>query len=168
MFTMTKQAAKVAAFNPRAEKHGEENVPAGDIKFQVAAHSTVLDHFHPGLRKLLYRKPGPGEQDELPLGDGDGRVALAVPRLKGLSWDEDFPGYSLTIHNDFIDSLVLTVELCKFRFDAIEGGSVQLTFSARCEPDAAEAGALCQLIQEEVEITLAPPTTAANEQREAA
>ena len=45
MFQLDQQQAKVTSFNPRAEKHGEENVPAGDVRFQVACPNTVLDAF---------------------------------------------------------------------------------------------------------------------------
>ena len=31
-FNLTKTAAKLNSFNIRAEQHGEENVPAGDLR----------------------------------------------------------------------------------------------------------------------------------------
>ena len=43
MFELKKHPAKVSSFNPRAEKHGDENVPAGDIIFETRVHSSVLD-----------------------------------------------------------------------------------------------------------------------------
>lgn len=36
MFSLTNQQTKITSFNPRAEKHGEENVPAGDIRTRIA------------------------------------------------------------------------------------------------------------------------------------
>ena len=34
-FNLTKTSAKLNSFNIRAEKHGEENVPAGDLKLSI-------------------------------------------------------------------------------------------------------------------------------------
>ncbi|HET7663859.1 MAG TPA: hypothetical protein VFK31_09500 [Rhodanobacteraceae bacterium] len=133
---------------------------AGDIKFEVTCHSSVLDEFSPDLRRTLYRKPEAGEQDELPLSDSDGLTARKLPHLKPLAWDEDFPGYRLTIKdfNGFNEDATLPcVKLSKFNFEAQDGGSVHITFRASCELDADEAGTLCSLIQEAATITLVPP-----------
>lgn len=160
MFGLEKQQAKIVSFNPRAEKHGDENVTAGDLKIECTAHSSVLDHFDKALRKLLYRKPSSGEQSELSLGESDGLTQRKLPRLAPLRWDEDFPGYSLSIDSGLgiKDPIELEeVELSSFVFEALEGGSVAITFRASCHPDAEEAGALYTMIQEDVEITLVPP-----------
>lgn len=160
MFHLKNANALISSFNPRAEKHGEENVLVGDIKFEVTCHSSVLDEFSPDLRRTLYRKPAPGEQDELPLSDSDGLTARKLPHLRPLAWDEDFPGYRLTINdfNGFNDPATLVgVKLSKFNFEAKDGGSVCITFRASCELDADEAGTLCSLIQETATITLVPP-----------
>jgi hypothetical protein len=165
-FTLKKQQAKISSFNPRAEKHGDENVPAGDIKFEVKAHSSVLDTFDPSYRPFLFRKADlVGEQQ--PLLEGDKLTALSKPNLKPLSLDEDFPGYTLTIGSglDSIEPLVLTdVELSSFKFEAIEGGSVSITFNATVHGDADDFGAICQQIQNLVDITLDPPKAEAQQQ----
>lgn len=159
-FALSKHQAKIASFNPRAEKHGDENVPAGDIKFEVKAHSSVLDLFDKSYRKFLYRKAAVGEQPGLPLSDGDDLTQLAKPNLKPLRLDEDFPGYTLTLHTgldmsepwEFDD-----VELSNFTFEAIEGGSVAITFNATVHGDAESFGEICQQIQNVVDIGLEPP-----------
>ena len=69
MFQQHQQQTKIKSFTPRMEKHGDENVLAGTMKCETTMHSSVLNVFDPGLRKMLYRKPAPGEQSELPLGD---------------------------------------------------------------------------------------------------
>lgn len=97
MFSLENQQAKIASFNPRAEKHGEENVPSGDLKLEVTCANAMLDHFDKGLRKMLYRKPASGEQTDLPLSDTDGLTQRKFPHLSPLKWDEDFPGYTLSI-----------------------------------------------------------------------
>lgn len=160
-FALDRQQTKIASYNPRAEKHGDENVPAGDLKLDVTCHSSILDVFDKGLRKTLYRKPGPGEQPELPLGNSDGLTALKLPHLGPLKWDEDFPGYSLTITPGMglTEPLRITdVELSKFVIEPMDGGSVRIVLSASFHPDAALSGALCALIQETVEVSLTPPS----------
>lgn len=161
MFEVTQHTAKMASFNPRAEKHGDENKPAGDIKFELTAHSSVLNEFHPGYRKFLYRKPGVGEQPGLPFADDDDLTALAQPNLKPLKLDEKFPGYVLEICAGLESSepLILSdVELSNFTFEPMNGGSVAITFSVTCHPDADASGALCQAIQNVVDITLTKPS----------
>ena len=97
MFSLTDQQVSINQFVPRIEKHGNENVLAGTLKCETTMHNSVLDLFDKGLRKLLYRKPAPGEQTELPLEASDGLTARKLPQLKPLSWDEDFPGYKIAI-----------------------------------------------------------------------
>lgn len=160
MFNLENHQAKIASFNPRAEKHGEENVSAGDLKFEVTCGNSALDHFDKALKKMLYRKPGAGEQADLPLNDHDGLTQRKLPHLAPLKWDEDFPGYELSITTGLAldEALKLSdVELSGFVFEALDGGSVLITFRASFHPDGRTSGKLCQLIQETVEITLTPP-----------
>lgn len=168
MLQLTNVQAKLASFNPRAEKHGDENVPAGDLKFELRTHSSVLDAFDKSFRPFLFRKPDlEGEQQ--PLLEGDTLTALAKPNLKPLTIDEKFTGYTLRISRglEASDGLHLVdVEVSNFKIEPISGGSVSLTFSATVHPDADEAGELCSLIQEIVDITLEPPQ--ADKQRKAA
>jgi hypothetical protein len=171
MFSLENQQAKIASFNPRAEKHGDENVPSGDLKLEVTCANSVLDHFDKALRKMLYRKPGAGEQTDLPLNDHDGLTARKFPHLSPLKWDEDFPGYTLSIDSGFgiKDALVLEdVELSNFAFEALDGGSVNVTFRASFHPEPDQSGALCSMIQETVEITLTPPDADGSAQQQMA
>lgn len=160
MFNLENHPAKIASFNPRAEKHGDENVIAGDLKFEVTCGNGALDHFDKALRKMLCRKPASGEQSDLPLSDTDGLTQRKLPHLAPLKWDEDFPGYTLSITTGLAldEALKLSdVELSGFVFEALDGGSVSITFRASFHPDGRTSGKLCQLIQETVDITLTPP-----------
>lgn len=159
-FSLNNHPCVIASFNPRSEKHGDENVPAGDIKLSTRVHSSVLDQFDPSYRSFLFRKADhEGEQQALL--EGDTLTSLAKPKLAPLSLKEDWPGYRLVIGSglDLGHPLVLTdVELSNFKIEAMEGGSVALSFSATAHPDADAAGALCQAIQDTVDVTLEPPT----------
>jgi len=166
MFRLTSQQTKINSFVPRMEKHGDENVLAGTMKCETTMHSGVLDIFDKGFRKLLYRKPAPGEQAELPLADGDGLTARKLPCLKPLVWDEDFPGYAVAIQSGLAldEVLKLTdVELHSFSFEPLDGGSCTVKFALNFNQDGRTSGKLCQLIQETVELSLTPPDRSSEE-----
>lgn len=167
MFELEQAHAFIANVNPRAEKHGDENVLATDIKIEVTLGNACLDEFDGALRAALYREVRAGEQQDL-IGD-NAFGAVRFPRIDAVKWDEEFPGYSITIESEMGlgDPIELdAVTLKKFAFAPMEGGSVAITFNAVCHPDAATTGALCQLIQDKCVLTLTPP--AADELREAA
>jgi len=159
MFELTKANVKIANVNPRAEKHGDENKLAADIKIELQVHNSALDSFDEKLRKALFRKPGKGEQQDLL--DKDQLTAVQFPRLGDVNWDEEFPGYELEIACGLglSDPMVIVdVMLKKFCFEPLEGGSVNVTFNAICHPNTEEIGQLCALIQSDAEITLTPPS----------
>lgn len=161
MFQLSNQQTKINSFTPRMEKHGDENVLAGTMKCETTMHSSVLDIFDKGFRKLLYRKPAPGEQTELPLGEGDNLTARKLPCLAPLKWDEDFPGYALEIQSGLALNEVLKltdVELHGFSFEPLDGGSCTVKFALNFTQDGRTSGKLCQLIQDTVEVTLTPPS----------
>lgn len=161
MFELDQTQIRILNFNPRVEKHGEENVPAGDLKIEVTVHNGVLDAFDKSLRSMLYRKPTKGEQTDLEFPGSDGMTQLRLPHLAPQKWDEDFPGYTIKIIEGMglSDPITLTgCELSHFTFEAKEGGSVQITFRASFQHDRGQAGALCELIQETVEASVIPPS----------
>lgn len=158
MLHLTKHTAKVENVNPRAEKHGDENKLAADIKLSFITSSHVLEHFDSHLRGALYREVLAGEQQSLI--EGDRMTAVRFPRIGAVRWDEEYPGYELAIGSELglTEPLTLVdVTLKKFSFEPLEGGSVAITCNAICHPDAEEAGALCALIQETVSLWLVPP-----------
>lgn len=159
MFELNDATAKVANFNPRAERHGDENKLAGDLKLVVCVANGVLDYFQKGLRQSLYRKAAQGEQQGLIEG-GDGLTAVKFPKLGAIPWDEEYPGYDLVIAGGLglTEPLVISdVTLKKISFEPLEGGSLQMTFSAVFHPTKSEAGALCELIKNDVQLTLVSP-----------
>lgn len=170
MFGLEKQQVKIVNYNSRKEKHGDESVLAGDLKVESTCANSVLDHFDKSLRKMLYRKPkGVAEQTNLELGD-DGLTELKMPHLAPQKWDDSFPGYTLAIDPDGLsDPLEFDdVELTGFTFEALQGGSVKVTFTAKLHPDKEQAGELCALSQEEIEITLTAPTSESQRQEQLA
>jgi len=69
-------------------------------------------------------------------------------------------GYTLTYHAgvDARSDIVLElVELDRFGFTCMDGGTVEVSFRARCNPDASVIGRLCGVMQSEISCTLIPP-----------
>lgn len=87
MLQLERQKAKLTNLNPRAEKHGEEHIPAADLHFAFDAPNDVLSEFDPALKSSLYRKPdGNGEQQELI--DHPGYLPkLRFPKMSGFKWE---------------------------------------------------------------------------------
>ena len=167
MFEVDQTSAFVSSVNMRAEKHGDENKLASDIKFEVHLSNTILDEFDKGLKAALYREVRKGEQPDL-IGDNK-FAAVRFPLLDGFRWEEEFTGYKVSIASELglVEPLELSdITLKKFAFDPKEGGSVVVTFNAIAHPTSDEAGELCALIQEHVNLTLIAPQAA--EQKKAA
>lgn len=163
MFELKDHPCKIDSYTPRAEKHGDENVPAGTITLSTRVHSSVLDQFDPSYRAFLFRKAEAGG-DQQPLLPGDDMTALAKPNLKTLVLDEDFPGYVLEVGTGLglkAPMRLTEAELSSFRIDAISGGAVALKFSVAVHPDQDQAGVLCSGIQNTVNVSLVPPMTQA-------
>lgn len=63
-FQLEAAKAHLVHINPRTEKHGEQDVPAADLKFQMTESNGILAMFHPTLRSHLYEKEDANEQLE--------------------------------------------------------------------------------------------------------
>jgi hypothetical protein len=164
MFALTDQQVFIRNFSARKEIHGDITKLAGTLTCEVTCNNAVLDEFDPGLRALLYRKPDAGEhvQGELPIEQTDGLTARRLPHVKPQVWEEDFPGYTASFPSGIKvkDEISLAkLKLSKLVFEALDGGSVRITFSLAI-PAPMEwmtAGKLDFLIQEMVQMTLTPP-----------
>lgn len=154
MFGLQKQNAKLSAFSPRSEIHGEGKGPAADLFFQIKVSNDVLSEFHPTLKHSLYDKA-----DQADIEDGH-RPALRYPQMGAIKWAKDFAGYEATIHYGVSekDNIVLAdCEVDKLKFDCQDGGTVLMSFRVVAHPEERDAGRLCGMIQQDVEITLTPP-----------
>ena len=151
--------------NPRMEKHGKANKLTADLKVTIDFSNDVLDKIEPGLLAALYRKPTKNDPGDLFDGteSAPGLRILKFPKIGALSYDNEFPGYHVTIHRGVSggnDIALDDVTIDGMKFDAKEGGTVALTFRAVIHPDVEKGhlDALCALIQSEIDITLSPPS----------
>lgn len=172
MFEVQSSRAFVSSYNPRAEKHGDENKPAGDLRIEVTGLNTILEQFDNGLTSALFREVRKGDETRGEMEQIDIISALPsvrYPLLQGLKWDDEYTGYKLVIESE--SGMLDPIEFCdvtlkKFAFEPIEGGSVRITFNAIVHPEKDQSGELCALIQEHVNLTLIAPQAA--EQKKAA
>jgi hypothetical protein len=150
--------ALCAHYSNRAENHGGEAVPAGDLSLTFNMESRKLEEFETGLQAAFFRQPHGGEQPQL---IGDGFTAVRFPRLKPIELAEEFPGYRLELGGELeLDEplVLIDVNLKGFVFEPLEGGSVKVSCKAQVHPsDEAEAGALCFSVKKSVSLTLIPP-----------
>lgn len=170
MFVLQEHDATLFNLNTRTEKHGEEDVPAADVKFRVLGPSTLLDYFSDRLRPFLFREPGVGEkQSGLDLG-GDKRTMPAEPKLEAQRLSEEFPGYLVTIAAGIRAGKPVVLggaTLKGFSFLPKEGGAVEITFTVSAHPDGKQVATLYEWQRKNVVITLdRPKSDAEGEQQE--
>lgn len=167
MFKPENEPFTCTNYNATTERHGDKDVKVGDIKIEMALSNTVLDAFGPDYRTFLYSKENErrvtrdkDEPDQPDLIPTDGLTALAHPHLEPLKLSEKFPGYKLSIATELGLSAPLNFEdvvLSAFVFNALEGGTVKLTFNARVKPSPQQSGDLHFICKEHGRITLTPP-----------
>lgn len=159
MFSLTNQKLKLNNINVRAEKHGDENKLAADLKLSMKVSNDVLVHFHPSLRSFLF-KEGDAAQSELPIDDEKRLTSLRFPNMGSISLSDEMAGYEFKLHYGIggkSDIKLLDCQVDKFRFTPQEGGTVEASFRVIVHPQAAELGRMCELIQDDITITLTPP-----------
>lgn len=169
MFHLESSNAQITNINLRAEKHGDENQPACDVKISVDVPAEALNDIHPGLCESLYRKPGKG--DQLPLVEvgkkpEPGFTVVKHPGLEPLQLKQKFPGYEVTITKDDDEEGLFFAdgEVKNFKITPHEGGTTNVTFSVGTHVDEDEiAGLLPFLRDPDAVITLTPPKAQADQ-----
>lgn len=157
MFELTQQTLRLAHVNPRIEKHGDERVPAVDIRLVYRTSNDALAWFDPGLKAALYSRP---ETEDL-VADPGHMPNLRFPLLLKFRWAKEYAGYGLTWHAgvDARDDIVLDmVDLDRFGVECMEGGTVEISFRARSNKvDPSIIGRLCGQMESPISISLTPP-----------
>lgn len=151
----------LTSVNPRAEHHGDQLVPAIDLRFTLNMNSAVLNLIHPGLREAFYQEPSQAgllPPDELQNGDQLRFEKLSAP----FAWKEEVPGCTLMIDYGLGGPSNVNLADCKLHkqsFDLQEGGTTKVgfTLSATHSLDAPAAGHLCLSIKKDMHITLSLP-----------
>lgn len=161
MFELKEQEALLANVNPRAELHGTDTNLAVDLSIAMSVPNSFLEVFAPGLKQAFFQKdPDEEQQDMISDNDPDHLPALRFPQLAPLKFDYAGAGYRVVVHSLLGKSDVVLVqcEVDKFRFELKNGGTVLVSFRVVAHPTADEVGRLCELIQQNVSLTLEPPS----------
>lgn len=158
MFSLQNQSAKLSSVNPRAEIHGDEHVMAADIKFEIRVSNDVLSEFDPRLKASLYQKANAAQVELI---DEPGHLpSLKFPMMGPVSWSSEFVGYEAVIHygiNGDADIHLSDCEVDKFTFEPQDGGTVIVRFRVIAHPKSEDLGRLCEMIQQEVSMSLVEP-----------
>lgn len=170
MLNLEKSNAKVTNLNLRAEKHGDENQPACDVKISVDLQAERLNDIAPGLCESLFRKPGKG--DQLPLVEvgkkpDPGFTVVKHPGLEPVQLKQKFPGYEVSIARPEADDGVFFAdgEVKNFKITPHEGGTANVTFTVGVYVDEDDiAGLLPFLRNPDAVVTLTPPKAEAEKQ----
>lgn len=163
MFHLESSNATIINLNLRAEKHGDENQPACDIKVAVDLPSVRLNDIASGLCESLYRKPAKG--DQLPLVEvGKGAenqfTVLKHPGLEPLQLKHKFPGYELGISAPEAEDgpFFADAEVKNFKITPRDGGTATVSFSVGVEVNEEDVAALLPFLRNpDAEVTLTPP-----------
>lgn len=170
MFQLVTQRATLTSVNPRAEKHGDSNVPAVDLQIQFDSANDILHDLGPKLRESFFFKDSktvasPAAQGELETVEPVSELPdLRNPQIEG-AIKLSFSGVGYTIEIDFgiggMSNLVLEdVAVNGVKMLPKQGGTVQMTMRIQStEPEASTMGALCQMIGNNIIVTLTPPET---------
>lgn len=157
MFSLSNQAAKLTSVNPRAELHGQDKKLAVDLKFEIKVSNDVLSEFDPSLKPALYKK----SDAQGDLIDEPGHLpALKFHLMGAIKWGKDLAGYETIIHygvSGAQDIRLIECQVDNFRFDCQDGGTVAVSFRVIAHPEPTELGRLCEMIQQEVEMSLIEP-----------
>lgn len=151
----------VEHINLRDENHGDDKVPAIDLKLSKEMHNSALDLFKPGLRKLLYFKsttPREPAQGTLELDEPNDMPDLRFPELGVIKWAGEQQGRTLTLEYGLGKSSNIRLVDCRvneFRIECKEGGTVKITWRVqRSQPDERAVGKLSSLLKHEVQAML--------------
>jgi hypothetical protein len=162
MFSIQQQTATLAHLNVRAEKHGDEDVGAADLKISLTASNGILAEFHPVLRAAFYKAPEtPPDQDEIFQSPAD---ALTVRKfgtlIETVRLKHEIRGAAVTIGfglGGASDIKLETVDVDHFAAELLEGGSCNITFRVKCSPSSDQIARLYEVLGGEIDITVTPP-----------
>jgi len=157
MFSLDRSKATITAVTPRMEHHGDELVPAVSIRLDIPATNDVLTEFDPWLKGALYKRPDGGQGELIP--DASHMPILRFPLMGEFEWAYQGAGYMVTLHNEFIDDIEIEdVSFNGVKIECKADGHVGLSINVNAKPTGSVIGALCQLLQHDINLTLTAPS----------
>lgn len=166
MYSIHEQECRMH-FISRSNKEGMDRIPAATLQLTYRASNDVLSEFSPDLKSSLYRRPSSNEGDMAdkadPRLDDPGYLpSLKFPNIKNkVALADKLVGATVIVHHGLGGKSDLSLDECtvnKFQFDPQEGGTVVVSLNVACKPSAAQAGELHMKQDQDVVISILPPT----------
>lgn len=161
MFTFDEfTTVTLAHINMREEKHGEESVPAIDVRFVREHGNAQLELLHADLRGSLY-----SAEDDLVQGALEGvaqaQTVLRFPKMRPFKWDLELTGCTVEVDygmGGLSNVLLAECKVNQFLVECKEGGTTSITFRVQTSyvPDGA-LDKLVSMLGHETAITLEAP-----------
>lgn len=159
MFEITEMTtALLVSVTNRAEKHGDDEVPAVSLGLKITGPNTLLDLLAKDLRPALYHSPRNKTVDGVP---------ELSPTLRSKQFDYvalkvgPFEGWTLHVDHGIDEQEPITFGSCKvdkFRVVPLEGGSIELSLRIGTSDISAESlGIIGMKIGQEISLTLDAP-----------
>lgn len=166
MFEIEKQQVKLVKVSTPMENHGKEFKLACVLTIEALVANSHLAQFEPGLRESLYRIATEADGADLAT-DPDIPSVLRFPKMSAFDWDTTGIGYTATIDYGLggeSDIELVDAKLDAFQLTPMAGGTVLVKLNVTVHPDALNAGRLCEMQKQNIDITLtAPPPTTVHE-----
>jgi hypothetical protein len=161
LFEITEMTgALLVSITNRAEKHGDDEVPAVSLGLKITGPNTLLDLLSKDLRPALYHSPRNKTVDG---------VTELAPTLRTKGFDYvalkvgPFEGWTLRVDHGIDEQDPVTFGGCKvdkFKVVPIEGGSIELSLRIGTSDISAESlGIVGMMIGQEIQFTLEAPKT---------
>lgn len=158
-FEIEKTMVQFTHLNRRDELHGEEKVPAVDLKMSMRAPNDALAMFAPDLRARLYRRPEVQGSDLADQARSDDLIAYCFPQIEVIKWAHEQFNNEVRFHYglDGKKDIVLDdAKLNDFRIEPFDGGTVDLTWRVQARATHAQIGRLSERLSVgKVEVTIA-------------
>ena len=157
--------AVLSSVNPRSEIHGEEKVPAGDLKLKVQLGNDCLAMFHPQLKSMLYHyDKNEAEHDDLveKAAQKDANYAphQRFPQIPSISWKDEMIGAKVIVHTGIDKKSDIVLDPCNVNSISLEpqnGGTVIVNFRVQTHPDEKAFGKLCGMVGTTIKVSVEPP-----------
>lgn len=151
-FALVKERCTLKSLNIRAEKHGDEDIPAVDIDFSLTTSNSILKKLDARLLPLLYTHDKQMDiQDEF-------MRKLQFPLLGVLSWGLELLRMRLEVHDvesDANNVVMAGGKLKKVKINAKDGGTVEVSFQVQfSKADMDDAAKLARVLMHDVPVTL--------------
>jgi len=166
---LTEVNALLTSVNPRSEMHGEDKVPAGDLKLKVQLSNDCLAMFHPQLKSMLYHFDIKQAEDDDLVEKAKEQENGYAPHLRfaeipSISWKGEMVGAKVTIHSGIEKKSDIVLDPCNVNAVSLEpqnGGTVIVTFRVQTHPDEKQFGKLCGMIGTDIKVSVEPPKSEA-------